>query len=175
HFGISGPVVLSASSHLSAFPVTACIDLKIALDAQTLDRRILRDFSAELNRNFDNSLFALLPQKLITPFIRLTGIDAHKKVNSITKEERAAIVRLLKRLPVEITGKRPMAEGIITSGGVKCSEIDPKTMCSKLVPGLYFAGEVIDVDAYTGGYNLQIAFSTARSAARAIIKSINNI
>lgn len=168
HFGITGPVVLSASAHLKSFPVTLYLDLKPALDEQTLDRRVLSDFSAELNREYRNSLSALLPSKLIAPFVRMSGVDPSKKVNAITKQERAKIVSLLKRLPLTVTGKRPLDEAVITSGGVKCAEINPSTMESKFVPGLFFAGEVIDVDAYTGGYNLQIAFSTAHAAAHGV-------
>lgn len=163
HFGVSGPVILSASSHLRDFKdkkYTLSIDLKPALDEEALDKRILRDFSKELNRDFVNSLDELLPKKLIPVIIELSGIPERKKVRDITKAERLTLVSLLKNLNLDITGTRPLNEAIITSGGVCVKEINPKTMESKIVPGLYFSGEVIDVDAYTGGFNLQIAYST---------------
>ncbi len=163
HFGVSGPVILSASSHLRDFghnKYTLSIDLKPALDDEALDKRILRDFGAELNRDFVNSLDELLPKKLIPVVIELCGIPERKKVRDITKTERQKLVSLLKNFTLEITGTRPINEAIITSGGVSVKEINPKTMESKIVPDLYFAGEVIDVDAYTGGFNLQIAYST---------------
>ena len=166
HFGLSGPVVLSASAHAAGnYPCTLYIDMKPALDEKTLDLRILRDFSAGMNRALKNSLSGLLPQKLIDPFIALTGTDPEKRLHDITKEDRARIVAVMKKIPVTVTGTRPIDEAIITSGGVSVKELDPKTMGSKLVKGLYFAGEIIDVDAYTGGFNLQIAFSTAYCAA----------
>ena len=164
HFGLTGPLVLSASAHmhdLERGKYTAEIDLKPALDEKTLDNRILSDFAEFKNKDFANSLGKLLPQKMIDTVIRLSGIAPDKKVNSITKEERTALVRLLKHFSVPLLGFRPIDEAIITSGGVSVKEINPKTMESKLVAGLYFAGEIIDVDAYTGGFNLQIAFSTA--------------
>ncbi len=167
HFGVSGPVILSASSHLRDFgqnKYTLSIDLKPALDNDALDKRILRDFGAELNRDFVNSLDELLPKKLIPVIIELSGIPERKKVRDITKAERQRLVELLKSFTLEITGTRPINEAIITSGGVSVKEINPKTMESKIVPGLYFAGEVIDVDAYTGGFNLQIAYSTGHLA-----------
>lgn len=170
HFGLSGPMVLSASAHLtdiSAGRYEAQIDLKPALDEKKLDARLLSDFSKYQNRDFANSLGDLLPQKMIEPFIRLCGIDPHKKVNSITREERERIVRHMKCLTVEIYGVRPISEAIITRGGVDVREISPKTMESKLISRLYFAGEVLDLDAYTGGFNLQIAFSTAYAAGEA--------
>ena len=164
HFGLSGPVVLSASSYMPE-PVDgrfqASIDFKPALDSETLDKRILSDFHKYINRDFINSLSDLLPQKAILPIIKASGIDVHKKVNSITKEERTSLVRIIKDLRIPICGFRPIDEAIITKGGVAVNEINPGSMESKLVGGLYFAGEVIDVDAYTGGFNLQIAFSTA--------------
>lgn len=163
HFGVSGPVILSASSHFRDFgknKYTLSIDLKPALDVESLDKRILRDFSKELNRDFINSLDELLPKKLIPVIIELSGIPERKKVRDITKTERQKLVELLKCFTLEITGTRPINEAIITSGGVSVKEINPKTMESKIVPGLYFAGEIIDVDAYTGGFNLQIAYST---------------
>ena len=168
HFGVSGPVILSASSHLSHDDienVTLSIDLKPALDEQTLDKRLLHDFEERANTNFQNALDALLPSKMISVIVSLSGIDPHKKVNSITKQERMKLLSILKNFTLPICGTRPIEEAIITSGGVSVQEISPKTMESKLVKGLYFAGEIIDVDAYTGGYNLQIAFSTAYLAA----------
>lgn len=165
HFGISGPVVLSASAHIGdGEGVRAVIDLKSALDEEQLDKRLLRDFSDNKNRDFCNSLSALLPQKLIPVIVEKSGIDPHKKVNSVTKEERRRLVLLLKGLSFTLCGKRPIDEAIVTRGGVAVNEINPSTMESKLVRGVYFAGEVIDVDAYTGGYNLQIAFSTGALA-----------
>ncbi len=165
HFGISGPLVLSASAHLGdAAGVRVSIDLKPALDMETLDKRLLRDFEDNRNRDFCNSLGALLPQKLIPTVVEQSGIPPHKKVNSITKEERHVLAELIKNIKITLTGTRPIDEAIVTSGGVCVSEINPSTMESKLIKGLYFAGEVIDVDAYTGGYNLQIAFSTGALA-----------
>jgi len=168
HFGISGPLVLSASSHMRDYAndrYTAEIDLKPALDDKKLDTRILRDFEKFANRDFENSLSELLPSKMIPVMVHLSGIAPDKKVNSITKEERAKLLHLIKHFTVEIKGPRPIDDAIITSGGVSIKEITPSTMESKLVSGLYFAGEVLDVDAYTGGYNLQIAWSTAYAAA----------
>lgn len=163
HYGVSGPVILSASSHLRDFEsknYTLSIDLKPALDEEALDKRILRDFEKEQNRDFINSLDALLPQKLIPVIVSLSGIPERKKVRDITRAERLKLVDTVKNLTLKIKGTRPVAEAIITSGGVNVKEISPKTMESKLCPGLYFAGEIIDVDAYTGGFNLQIAYST---------------
>ncbi len=167
HFGISGPMVLSASSMLREMEpcrYVVSIDLKPALTEEQLDARILRDFSENTNKDFINSLGALLPRKLIPVVVKLSGIKANEKVNQITKEQRHRLVTLLKSFKVTIKSFRPIDEAIVTSGGVKISEIDPKTMQSKLLSGLFFAGEVIDVDAYTGGFNLQIAFSTGRLA-----------
>lgn len=167
HFGVSGPMVLSASSHLREMEkgrYHILIDLKPALTAEQLDARILRDFSENANRDFINSLGALLPRKLIPVVVRLSGIKSNSKVNQITKEQRRRLVEILKEFKVTVKGFRPIEEAIVTSGGVKVSEINPKTMESKLLPNLFFAGEVIDVDAYTGGFNLQIAFSTGRLA-----------
>lgn len=167
HFGVSGPMVLSASSRIRDMEpgrYIISIDLKPALIEEQLDARILRDFSENTNKDFINSLGALLPRKLIPVTVKLSGIRANEKVNQITKEQRHKLVTLLKNFKVTIKSFRPIDEAIVTSGGVKVSEIDPKTMQSKLLPGLYFAGEVIDVDAYTGGFNLQIAFSTGRLA-----------
>ena len=168
HFGVSGPLVLSASSHIKGLgckKIGLFIDLKPALDFETLDKRLQGDFSKNINRDFINSLSELLPSKLIPIVVRLSGIDGRRKCNSITREERHGLVSLLKALPLTAVKFRPIDEAIITSGGVNVKEISPKTMESKIVPGLYFAGEVIDVDAYTGGFNLQIAFATARLAA----------
>ena len=168
HFGITGPTVLSMSAHLKEIgkkQYTVSIDLKPALDEVTLDRRILSDFRKYKNRNFDNALDDLLPKKLIAPFVQLVGISPFKKVNEITKEERHRMIEVMKHLTVTIKRTRPLDEAIVTSGGVDVKEIDPKTMESKLKKGLFFAGEVLDVDAYTGGFNLQIAFATARLAA----------
>lgn len=167
HYGISGPMVLSASSHLrniGEMQYTAHLDLKPALDKEALDKRILSDFSENKNRDFHNSLTRLLPSKLIDTVVLLTGIPPRKKVNEITKAERQTLVELLKDFTLTITATRPISEAIITSGGIATSEVNPKTMESKLVRGLYFIGEVLDVDAYTGGFNLQIAFSTAFAA-----------
>lgn len=164
HYGLTGPMILSASAHLSDIQrgkYEAVIDLKPALDEKTLDARILSDFAKYRNRDFVNALDDLLPQKLIEPFVRLCGIDPRKKVHSVTREERERMVSILKGIRVPLVGFRPIDEAIVTRGGVSVKEIDPKTMRSKLCEGLYFAGEVLDVDAYTGGFNLQIAFSTA--------------
>ena len=167
HFGLSGPLTLSASAHMRHFGSKRYrveIDLKPALDEKALDRRILSDFSEHKNSDFINALGGLLPRKLIPVVVDLAGIDPRCKVHSITKAERAALLRTLKAFPVNISGTRPVAEAIVTTGGVSVREISPKTMESKKCPGLYFAGEVIDVDAYTGGFNLQIAWATGRLA-----------
>ena len=176
HFGLTGPLVLSASAHLCPMEPLRYelrIDLKPALDEKTLDARLLSDFAKYSNRDFLNALGDLLPQKLIEPMVARSGIDGHKKVNAVTKEERRCLLHLLKGLPVPIKGTRPIAEAIITKGGISLAEISPRTMESKRVQGLYFAGEVLDLDAYTGGFNLQIAFSTAvlagESAAIALL------
>ena len=163
HFGVTGPMILSASAHLIGrdfSELTLSIDLKPALDEKTLDSRLLSDFSKNSNKDFINSLYELLPSKMIPPFVARCGIDPRKKVNTITKEERKIILENLKSLKIKLSGVRPIEEAIITSGGIEVKEISPKTMESKLAQGLYFAGEIIDVDAYTGGFNLQIAFST---------------
>lgn len=170
HFGVSGPLVLSASAHMRRFGKKEYrleIDLKPALDEQTLDKRILSDFEKYCNNDFCNALNDLLPQKMIGQVIEVSGIDPHCKVNSITREQRRVLVQLLKHWPIEVAGLRPVTDAIITSGGVKVGEINPTTMESKLVKELYFAGELIDVDAYTGGFNLQIAWSTGRAAGLA--------
>ena len=164
HFGLTGPLVLSASAHIpEIFPGEYAVelDLKPALDMKTLDTRILRDFAKFVNRDFANSLSELLPLKMVDVIVERSGIDPHKKVNSVTKEERHALCELLKHFRVGISGFRPINEAIITKGGISVKEITPGTMESKLMRELYFAGEVLDVDAYTGGFNLQIAFSTA--------------
>ena len=167
HFGVSGPLVLSASAHMRHFgskDYKILIDLKPALDDKTLDKRLLNDFEKYKNSDFINALGELLPRKLIPVIIELAGINPHTKVHSITKAQRASLSRLIKAFPVEISGARPISEAIVTTGGVNVKEINPKTMQSKKKTGLYFAGEVIDVDAYTGGFNLQIAWSTGRLA-----------
>ena len=169
HFGVTGPVILSASAHLRDYNIedlTLEIDLKPALDEKTLDARLLSDFSKKSNKDLINSLGDLLPAKMIEPFIAVCGIDSRKKVNSITKLERKAILDNLKAFKIPLKAFRPIEEAIVTSGGVNVKEITPKSMESKLVDGLYFAGEVIDVDAYTGGFNLQIAFSTGYLAGK---------
>ena len=175
HFGLTGPLVLSASAHLRPMErgrYTVSIDLKPALDEKMLDARLLSDFEKYKNKDFLNALGDLLPQKLIQPLVERSGIDPRKKVHTVTKEERRAFLQLLKGLTVEIKGFRPIEEAIVTKGGVKLTEIDPRTMASKKTAGLYFAGEVLDLDAYTGGFNLQIAFSTGvlagESAASAV-------
>ena len=167
HFGVSGPTVLSASSHLKGDNCRLVIDLKPALDEGKLNDRILRDLEQYKNRSMENALTDLLPRSMIPVILRRLEIPFDLQANSLTKQQRRALVEQLKAFTLEITGKRPVAEAIITSGGVKTSEIDPKTMESKKVSGLYFAGEIIDCDAYTGGFNLQIAWATAYAAAKA--------
>lgn len=167
HFGLTGPMVLSASAHLEGVTsgkYEAHIDMKPALDEKTLDARVLSDFSKYSNKDFINALGDLLPAKMIPVVVGLCGVDGRKKVNSVTREERGALCGVIKDLRIRIDGFRPIAEAIVTKGGVDVGEINPRTMESRLVSGLYFAGEVIDVDAYTGGYNLQIAFSTGALA-----------
>lgn len=165
HFGLSGPVVLSASAHMNEKDAyTVLLDLKPALDEQKLDLRLLRDFEKFQNRDFENALVELLPRSMIPVIVRRSGIPAEEKVHSITREQRRALLELMKRFPVEIACKAPVEEAIVTSGGVKVSEIEPGTMQSKRVRGLYAAGELLDVDAYTGGFNLQIAWATGRAA-----------
>ena len=168
HFGVSGPTVLSASCHLKGEGCRLVIDLKPALEENKLDDRIQRDMDMYKNRTMENALTDLLPRSMIPVVLRRLDIDPQMQANSLTRQKRRAMVELLKAFSVEITGKRPVAEAIITSGGVKVSEIDPKTMESKKAPGLYFAGEVIDCDAYTGGFNLQIAWATAHAAGKAV-------
>lgn len=168
HFGLSGPVVLSASAHMNEKDAyTVLLDLKPALDEQKLDLRLLRDFEKFQNRDFENALVELLPRSMIPVIVRRSGIPAEEKVHSITREQRRALLELMKRFPVEIACKAPVEDAIVTSGGVKVSEIEPGTMQSKRVRGLYAAGELLDVDAYTGGFNLQIAWATGRAAGLA--------
>lgn len=168
HFGVSGPTVLSASCHLKGEGCRLVIDLKPALEESKLDDRVLRDLELYQNRSMENALTDLLPRSMIPVVLRRLEIDPQMQANSLTRQKRRAMVELLKGFDLEITGKRPVAEAIITSGGIKVSEIDPKTMESKLVPGLYFAGEIIDCDAYTGGFNLQIAWATAYAAGMSV-------
>lgn len=173
HFGVSGPTVLSASAHLKG-NCRLVIDLKPALDEGKLDARILRDLEMYQNRSMENALTDLLPRSMIPVVLYRLSIDPNMQANSLTRQQRRAMVELLKAFSLDITGKRPVSEAIITSGGVKVSEIDPKTMESKLVPGLYFAGEIIDCDAYTGGFNLQIAWATAYAAGLAVSDEIRH-
>lgn len=173
HFGVSGPMILSASAHMrdmKSGKYRLCVDLKPALDEAQLDARILRDFAENTNKNFINALDMLLPKKLVPVIVKLSGIPMAEKVNQITKEQRQALVTLLKNLTMTVTGFRPVDEAIITSGGVNVKEVNPSTMESRLVKGLYFAGEVLDVDAYTGGFNMQIALSTGRLAGLNVSK-----
>ena len=170
HFGVSGPTVLSASAHLDKTACTLLIDLKPAMDMQKLDSRILRDLEQYKNRNMENALVDLLPRSMIPVVLKRLSIPSDLQANSLTKEQRKSLVSLLKAFSIPIVEKRPVEEAIITSGGVKVSEINPKTMESKLIPGLFFAGEIIDCDAYTGGFNLQIAWATAFAAASATKK-----
>lgn len=167
HFGLSGPMILSASAHLRKFETdeyTVVLDLKPALDEEKLDARLLREFEEHSNRDFINALDGLLPRAMIPVVVDRTGIPHDTKVHSVTRQQRRTLLEQMKNLSIKLTGTRPVEEAIVTSGGIKVSEIDPKTMQSKLVRGLFFAGEVIDVDAYTGGYNLQIAWATGRVA-----------
>lgn len=171
HFGLSGPLVLSASAHIEDEPKNYEIhlDLKPALDSQTLDRRLLSDFEKYKNKVFRNALTDLLPSGMIPVMVALSGIDPEKKVNEITKEERQALGALFKHFPIPLSGFRPIDEAIVTRGGISVTEVNPKTMESKRIKNLHFAGEVLDLDAYTGGFNLHIAFSTATVAADAAI------
>lgn len=168
HFGVSGPTALSASAHLKGEDCRLVIDLKPALDENKLNDRILRDLEVYKNRTMENALTDLLPRSMIPVVLDILSVPAELEANSFTKQQRRALVELLKGFSVEIVGKRPVAEAIITSGGIKVSEINPKTMESKLIPGLYFAGEIIDCDAYTGGFNLQIAWATAFTAGSSL-------
>ena len=170
HFGLSGPLILSASAHMRDFPrdkYTVYIDLKPALDGQTLDARLVRELSQNANRDFSNVLEHLEPRLLGPVLAELSGIPGETKCHSVTREQRRSLAELLKGLPIPIRGPRPVAEAIVTTGGVKVSEVDPKSMGSKLVEGLYLAGELLDVDGYTGGFNLQIAWCTGRAAGEA--------
>ena len=164
HFGVSGPTVLSASCHLKGEGCRLVLDLKPALEEGKLDDRVLRDLELYQNRSMENALTDLLPRSMIPVVLDRLGIDRDLQANSLTKQTRRSLVQLLKAFPIEITGKRPVAEAIVTSGGVKVSEVDPKTMASKKAQGLFFAGELLDCDAYTGGFNLQIAWATAFAA-----------
>lgn len=169
HFGVSGPLVLSASAHMRHFTKKRYrleIDLKPALDEQQLDKRLLADFAKYANHDFQNGLDDLLPQKLIPVVIELSGIPGRQKVHDLTREQRQSLLRVLKHFPMEVSAPCPVTDAIVTSGGVKVGEVDPKTMESKLVKNLYFAGELLDTDAYTGGFNLQIAWSTGRLAGQ---------
>lgn len=171
HFGISGPLALSASAHirrLDGAEYECLLDLKPALSLEQLDKRLSRDFTGNLNKNFRNSLDALLPQKMIPIIVGLSSIPAETKVNQISKAQRGEFAYMLKNLKMTVSGMRPIEEAVITSGGISIKEINPATMESKLINGLYFAGEIIDVDAYTGGFNLQIAFSTGYLAGSKI-------
>ncbi|MBQ3701601.1 MAG: NAD(P)/FAD-dependent oxidoreductase [Oscillospiraceae bacterium] len=171
HFGVSGPLVLSASAHMGKMGSAAYrleIDLKPGLDEKKLDARLLRDFEKYANREYKNALVDLLGGKMIPVVVRLSGIPEDTKVNSITREQRLRLLRLLKAFPISVSGFRPIDEAIVTAGGVSTKEINPRTMESKLIKGLYFAGEVLDLDAYTGGFNLQIAWSTGFVAGNAI-------
>ena len=168
HFGVSGPTVLSASAHLNGFGCRLLIDLKPALDENKLNERILRDLDQYQNRTMENALTDLLPRSMIPVVLNRLNIPVTLQANSLKKEQRKAIVQLLKAFPVSISQKRPVSEAIITSGGIKVSEINPKTLESKLMKRLFFSGEILDCDAYTGGYNLQIAWSTAYAAATAV-------
>ena len=175
HFGVSGPLVLSASAHMRHFGKKTYrleIDLKPALDEQALDKRLLRDFEKYANHDFCNALDDLLPQKLIPVAVERSGIPPHQKVHDLTREQRRKLVQGLKHFSVEIAGPCPVTDAIVTSGGIKISEIDPKTMESKLGKGLYFSGEIMDVDAYTGGFNLQIAWATGRAAGQAAAEAL---
>ena len=173
HFGVSGPTVLSASAHLKGDGCKLLIDLKPALDEGKLNDRILRDLEQYQNRTMENALTDLLPRSMIPVVLRKLEIPFDLQANSLKKEQRRSLITLLKAFPVEIAGKRPVAEAIITSGGIKVSEIDPKTMQSKFISNLYFAGEVIDCDAYTGGFNLQIAWATGYAAGMAVKTGID--
>jgi len=173
HFGVSGPLVLSASSHMRNMGKAEYrleIDMKPGLDDEKLDKRILRDFEKNANKAYQNSLGELLGKSMIPVVVSLSGIPADQKVNSITKEQRAALLHLLKHFPVSVSGTRPIDEAIITSGGINTKEINPRTMESKLIDGLFFAGEVIDADGYTGGFNLQIAWSTGYVLGNSVLK-----
>lgn len=173
HFGVSGPTVLSASAHLKGNGCRLVLDLKPGLDEGKLNARILRDLEQYRNRSMENALVDLLPRSMIPVVLRRLSIDPSLQANSLKKQQRTELVQLLKAFPLAITCKRPVAEAIVTSGGISTSQIDPKTMESKCVSGLYFAGEIMDCDAYTGGFNLQIAWSTGYSAGLAVAAKMN--
>ncbi len=173
HFGVSGPTVLSASAHMMNEPCKLLIDLKPALDMPKLQDRLMRDFEQYRNRSMENALTDILPRSMILVVLRKLNIDPSMQANSLKKEQRRALVQMLKEFPVDISGKRPVGEAIITRGGIQVSQINPKTMESKLVKGLYFAGEIIDCDGYTGGFNLQIAWATAYAAGSGIKPAID--
>ena len=173
HFGVSGPTALSASAHLKGENCRLILDLKPALDEGKLDARLLRDLEQYKNRSMENALTDILPRSMIPVILQRAQIPASLQANALTKQQRRQLLTLMKAYPVEIAGKRPVSEAIITSGGIKVSEVDPKTMMSKLVPGLYFAGEILDCDAYTGGFNLQIAWATAYVAGTSVKHSID--
>lgn len=173
HFGVTGPLVLSASAHMRHWGqknYSLAIDFKPALDEDKLDERILRDFARYSNRDFGNALEDLAARSFIPVLVRLSGIPAGQKVHSVTRAQRMELVRLLKAFPVAVSGPRPLDEAIVTSGGVDVKQLNPRTMESKLVKGLFFAGEVLDLDAYTGGFNLQIAWATGRCAGSHVLK-----
>ena len=173
HFGVSGPLVLSASAHMRRMGRAAYrleIDLKPGLDEKKLDQRILRDFEKYANREFKNALQDLAGRSMIPVLVRLSGIPEDRKVHDVTREQRLGLVRLFKAFPVSVSGMRPIGEAIVTAGGISTREVNPRTMESKLVRGLYFAGELLDVDAYTGGFNLQIAWSTGYTAGISVLK-----
>ena len=173
HFGVSGPLVLSASAkmrHIGEKAYRLTIDLKPGLEEKKLDARILRDFEKYANKEFKNALGELAGRTMIPVLVRLSGIPEDTKVNAITREQRQRLLRLFKAFPVSVSGTRPINEAIVTAGGVSTKEINPRTMESKLVQGLYFAGEVLDLDAYTGGFNLQIAWSTGYVAGASVLK-----
>lgn len=175
HFGLSGPLILSGSAHMRDFEKDryhVLLDLKPALDEEKLDQRLLRDLAEQSNRDFDHVLEGLLPRLMIPVMVELSGIPGEIKANSVTRAQRRRLLELLKCFRVDIAGPRPIGEAIITAGGIKVSEVDPHTMASKKAPGLYLAGELLDVDAYTGGFNLQIAWSTGRAAGEAAAQSL---
>ena len=177
HFGLSGPLVLSASAHLRDFEkesYRAVIDLKPALDEEKLDARLLRELSENANKDMQNVAAALVPRLMIPVLLELSGIPPERKAHDVTKGERRRLLETLKGLSIPIRGPRPVEEAIVTAGGVKVGEIDPKTMASKKVPGLFFAGELMDVDAYTGGFNLQIAWATGRAAGEGAVRFLND-
>ena len=178
HFGLSGPLVLSASAHMRSFEreqYTCCIDLKPALDESALDARLVREFSSGANKDMDNLLGTLAPRLLVPVLLERAAIPGDKKAHDLTKQERRRLLELFKCFTVAVSGPRPIAEAIITSGGVKVSEVDPRTMMSKKVPGLFFAGELLDVDAYTGGFNLQIAWATGRAAGEGAAEYVRRV